>query len=333
MQKTNRNTLLKTAVPILVAAAILFCRTPVHAAPPDKNDVIAPVQTETIQSDNGETLLQRIYEVPLGTLPEDFVKDRFVENGIEYVLRNMEKRDLPPEKETKKVSQEVSHKSKSDDPDVATALFKDVLPFEEDGFEGELALDAGSMEIQPGESERYGYLVQSDTLTTGLPRNDPALIPKATVKDGVELQLVNIEWGRDENGIKAYAQYEGYASGTRVKEYTVTASYTGTVSRTGEQLSRYVATYGPVAPDTPAPVVSSGNTQKPTEKPQPQAAPKADNGSLSAVLIGIVTVMAAGGGIAGTLYFRKRKKKHAKPKIYMPRSMAPDKEELFDEQK
>ena len=90
----------------------------------------------------------------------------------------------------------------------------------------------------------------------------------------------------------AVATYSGSATSSYVKGYTVTADYTGTVSRIALNRVRYVAIF-------------EGTPIQPTEPAETPATASAFRWSYVLIPIGIVA--AAGAGVGGALLVKHRK--------------------------
>ena len=109
-----------------------------------------------------------------------------------------------------------------------------------------------------------------------------------TVLKRTEMLMVNVE----ELNYTAVATYSGSATSSYVKGYTVTADYTGTVSRIALNRVRYVAIF-------------EGTPIQPTEPAETPATASAFRWSYVLIPIGIVA--AAGAGVGGALLVKHRK--------------------------
>jgi hypothetical protein len=137
-----------------------------------------------------------------------------------------------------------------------------------------------------------------------LDRNDLAYIPKTVTKNGVTLQLEDVEWvvmGTTPSGdslvpnlFKAIAAYSGTATGARVSGYTATITYSGTVERTipGETLYSVVYRGEP----TPAPAADS-QAEKPARTFWP-----------AFLIVTWFLVLLTGAGAAAFVFVRRRRK-------------------------
>lgn len=94
--------------------------------------------------------------------------------------------------ETKLASQTVTvtHQEK----DGAAARLVPLMEYDQDGYKGQLALQADSIYTEAAEKSSYSYPVTDTKEYTGMERNDPYGIPKTAVKNGVTLELADIDW-------------------------------------------------------------------------------------------------------------------------------------------
>ena len=104
----------------------------------------------------------------------------------------------------------------------------------------------------------YSYQLKETKEYTGLDRNDPYYIPKTTEKNGVTLSLADVKWTPMASGaensevpslFQATALYTGTAWGSKTDGYTVTAEYTGEVSRMTAGQVLYSIIYEEVQPE------------------------------------------------------------------------------------
>lgn len=272
-----------------------------------------PIEIRTEEAD-GEKLIIKTYQVPAGTSVSLLTGD-FEKSGIRYEMQEVLKKELPDETETKTVNKTVTAVSDSDKEAKLLQLFDPMLEYSEDGYEGQLQLDASHITTEASETESYRYLVTETRQMSGMDRNDTYYIPKTACKNGVQLQLYNVDWttmGCGESGgrltpnrFTATAQYSGYATGSRATEYIATATYTGEVRRAVSSDILYSIVFAP-AEDQPLLELN-----KPNEW----------GGTVFFILGAFVLVGAAGTGAwllwkNGVPQISKKK-----TKIYMPREM------------
>ena len=131
------------------------------------------------------------------------------------------------------------------------------MDYREDGFVGTLVLDKDSIKTAEAGTSNYSYQMKEVKEFSNLDRNDLAYIPKTAEKNGVTLKLADVEWipmasGADNSEVpslfKANATYTGTAWGSKADGYTVTANYTGEVSKATEGQVMYSIVYEEVAP-------------------------------------------------------------------------------------
>lgn len=135
-----------------------------------------------------------------------------------------------------------------------------------------------------------------------LASQDTANIPKTIEDNGRTLTLQNISWQTDNTAntdgyamgdrFTAVATYTGSATSSYVTGYTVTADYSGTVSRIALNKTRYVAIFEGTAIEPLAPL------------PDSESSPVQFNWAYILVPLGVV--FAAGGVIGGCLLYKRK---------------------------
>ena len=151
----------------------------------------------------------------------------------------------------------------------------------------------------------YGSSTREVSATRSYPNlasQDTANIPKTIEDNGRTLTLQNISWQTDNTAntdgyamgdrFTAVATYTGSATSSYVTGYTVTADYSGTVSRIALNKTRYVAIFEGTAIEPLAPLPDSGSS------------PVQFNWAYILVPLGVV--FAAGGVIGGCLLYKRK---------------------------
>lgn len=166
----------------------------------------------------------------------------------------------------------------------------------DDGLTGVLSLDLSTVRVEAAGYGSSTREVSSTRSYPGLASQDTQYIPKTVEEDGRTLTLQTIHWQTDNTaGMDGYAigdrftavaTYTGTATSSYVKGYTVTADYTGTVSRIALNKVRYVAIFEgtpliPILPDEPE-----------------DTAPVQFNWLAIAIPFGLVALIGAGTGAA-----------------------------------
>ena len=213
----------------------------------------------------------------------------------------------PPENESRQHIETVTLESK--DKDMASVL--ELLPQQRefatsDGLSGTLTLQLDTVQV---DVSGYGSSTRAVNVTRSYPNlagQDTSYIPKTIQDGGRTLTLQDINWRTDNTAsldghamgdrFTAVATYSGSATSSYVKGYTVTANYTGTVSRIALNKTRYVAIFEgtPLKPIAPEPD-PSGQT----------SGPASFNWPLLLVPLGVIAV--AGAGVGGALFLKRRK--------------------------
>ena len=175
----------------------------------------------------------------------------------------------------------------------------------DDGLMGTLTLRLDTVQVEPS---GYGSSTKQLSVKRSYPNlaeQDTQYIPKSIEDGGKNLTLSDIQWQTDNTAnmdgyavadrYTAVATYTGSTTSSYVKGYTVTADYTGTVSRIALNRVRYVAIFEgvPIQPAEPAKTAGAMSSLR-----------------WSYVLIPIGVVAAAGAGVGGALLV-KRKRENA----------------------
>lgn len=135
------------------------------------------------------------------------------------------------------------------------------IHYEKDGYIGEYQLNTENIQIKTNYNGFREDLIEETINYTGLERNDLDFIPKQTEKDGLTLDLLNVEW--EVETIKMIGEYEVadlytakcyYAGKQRVNypnTYSVTAEYTGTATKEILTPYTYTVKYNKVEEEIP----------------------------------------------------------------------------------
>ena len=234
--------------------------------------------------------------------PGGIPRSDFEQDGFRYTLTDLLKQELP-EHEERQHTETVSLPSKNKDMASVLALLPQEREFvTDDGLMGTLTLQLDTVRV---EVAGYGSSTKEISATRSYPNlagQDTQYIPKTIEEDGWTLTLQTVNWQTDNTAnmdgyavgdrFTAVATYTGTATSSYVKGYTVTADYTGTVSRIALNKVRYVAIFEgtPLEPILPTEDESTGPAQF--------------NWLAIAVPFGIVALVGAGTGAA--LFMKRR---------------------------
>lgn len=231
-------------------SAIVLSGEPEVASTAESPAVLRDVR---LASENGQNLLIKTWEVPAGYDPEQLTEADMEKGGYRYKKSYTMLVSESSEVDTKLASQTVTitHKEK----DGAAAHLAPLMEYNQDGYKGQLALQSDSIYTEATKKNSYAYPVTDTKEYTGLERNDPYGIPKTAVKNGITLELADIDWtALGEGNYRAVASYTGTAYGSDVAEYTSTATYLGEVTKETAGSATYAVVYEGSPIPLPAPV-------------------------------------------------------------------------------
>ena len=260
--------------------------------------------TSIVCSDDG-TELKKNYDLGPEDDPAGIPRSDFQKDGFQYTLTDLLKQELA-ENESRQHTETVTLQSKNKDMESVLALLPQEREFiTDDGLMGNLTLRLDTVQVEPAGYGSSTKEVSAKRSYPNLSNQDTQYIPKTIEENGRTLTLQEIQWQTDNTATTdgyalgdrytAIATYTGSATSSYVTGYTVTAEYTGTVSRIALNRVRYVAIF-------------EGTPIQPTQPVETDAAVPAFRWSY--VLIPLGAVAAVGVGIGGALLL-KRRKEHA----------------------
>ena len=251
------------------------------------------------------TELRKMYDLSPEDDPAGIPRSDFEQDGYHYTLVELLEQELP-EYEERQHTETVSLESKKKDMESVLALLPQEREFiTEDGLIGTLTLQLDTVRV---EVSGYGSSTKELSAIRSYPNlagQDTQYIPKTIEEDGKTLTLQNINWQTDNTAnvdgyaiadrYTAVATYTGSTTNSYVKGYTVTADYSGTVSRIALNQIRYVAIYEgtPIFPIELEPAVT-----EPSDTMAFQWA---------YVLVPLGVIALIGGGIGVALLVKRRK--------------------------
>lgn len=258
--------------------------------------------TAVTRSEDGSEI-RKLYDLSPEDDPAGIPRSDFEQDGFRYTLVELLKQELP-EYEERQHTETVSLASKNKDMESVLALLPQQKEFiTDDGFMGTLTLRLETVQV---EVAGYGSATKELTATRSYPNlagQDTQYIPKTIEDNGKTLTLQNIDWQTDNTATTdgyalgdrytAVATYTGSTTSSYVKGYTVTADYSGTVSRIALNKTRYVAIYEGTAIE---PIV---------EVPDIIDTPASFNWAYVLVPLGVIA--AAGAGIGTAVFIKHRR--------------------------
>ena len=294
---------MKRVFALCAMALTLAMALPVQAAAAETVAVCYPTSI-TRSEDGGE--IRKIYDLSPTDDPAGIPRSDFEQDGFRYTLTDLLKQEVP-EYEERQHTETLSLESKSKDMASVLALLPQEREFiTDDGLTGTLTLQLDTVQVEVAGYGSSTKEVQATRSYPNLAGQDTQYIPKTIEDNGRTLTLQSIDWQTDNTAstdgyalgdrFTAVATYTGSATSSYVKGYTVTADYTGTVSRIALNKTRYVAIFEGTAIVPVEPAV---------ELPDVLEAPKQFNWAYVLVPLGVVA--AAGGGVGIALFLKRRR--------------------------
>lgn len=205
-----------------------------------------PITVETV-TENGTLLVKKTYELSPDIDPQALIQP-FEQDGYSFTGREILRRQLSGETLTRAASKTALFDSETDDKAEILKQFPSTIDHEENGYAGQLYLDASSIVTEADSHEKYTYPYTKTREIPGLDRNDPAYIEKQW--NGMALADVSFKQGA--GGLyTATAVYKGTASGKRATGYVTTATYHGEIIKTVSGNYLYTAIYAGTPIESP----------------------------------------------------------------------------------
>ena len=260
--------------------------------------------TSVTRSEDG-TEIRKYYDLTPEDDPTGIPRSDFEQDGFHYTLVDLLKQELP-ENESRQHTETVTLESEKKDMESVLALLPQEKEFiTEDGLTGVLTLRLDTVQVAVA---GYGSSTRKVSATRSYPNlasQDTQYIPKTIQDGGRTLTLQSIDWQTDNTAgtdgyalgdrFTAVATYTGTATSSYVTGYTVTADYSGTVSRIALNKARYIAIFEGTAIEPVVPVPD------PTEISD---SPARFNWAYVLAPLGVVFVV--GGIIGGCLFYKHR---------------------------
>jgi len=206
----------------------------------------------TIQNLNGSQQLIKTYTLSPGADPQQLIEEPFDQEGWHYTFADIVKEENQVS-DCKYHTETVTLETDTQDLGKILEQLDTTLDYDDGTYSGVLTLDHTAIR-----TEAVGYTSQAKNVTATktigpLDRNDMSYVPATTIKDGVTLNLSNVDWqviGTDLVGdtlspasYQAVATYSGKSYYKVATGYVTSADYVGEVIRNDVESVTYKVTY------------------------------------------------------------------------------------------
>lgn len=199
----------------------------------------------------GKKEIIKIYELSGGENPSEISKESFDKNGYTYTLYDITKSSSEGV-DVKEHSETVTLNTASQNTNTILKELPETKEYEsEDGYNGVLKLDIGSIQSGVKGYKNSNYNISETREYPNLSSADTSLVPKSISVNGKSLKLANISWKAtntqsvdyDQLGdtYTAVAVYTGTGTKSSVTGYTTTAIYKGEISKVIKGKTIYTA--------------------------------------------------------------------------------------------
>ena len=206
----------------------------------------------TIQNLNGNQQYIKVYTVSPGTDPATLIGDPFDYEGFHYTYAAITKQENRLE-ETLPRAETVTVNTTKNDLSEILATLAPTIEYKDGTYAGTLRLDHTSLHTEAAGYARKSYTVSETKSIGNLSSNDMSYVPSTTVKNGMTLNLANVEWQVQSTALvddvlvpsqyQAVATYSSRASYQAATGYITTAEYTGQIACSAVDSITYTVTY------------------------------------------------------------------------------------------
>lgn len=177
---------------------------------------------------NGQQRLVKTYTLSPEVDPDELKEEDFSYDGYLYTWAYTTKVEHPY-LESKTVTETVTVNTAKNDLAQILAELSPSMPYEKDGFSGELALDHTTLSTEAsGYTTKYSKTTETKVIGN-LDRNDMSYVPATTVKNGKMLTLANVEWQVTGTALVGEAlvpaQYQAVATYSASSSYQAATGY------------------------------------------------------------------------------------------------------------
>lgn len=223
------------------------------AMPPAKLPIVELQPIQVKMEMVGDTpYITKVYELDR-TSDLTLMVNGFGQDGYIFTRHDIYEQMQADVVDTRQASQSATVEIADNSTAAVLAAADAIISFSEDGYSGQLQIDANSIHIEEAGRTSYNYRITEVREYANLDRNDANYIPKTITKDGRTLELESIDWqvmgttntdgGLVPNNFKATATYAGSATGSQVSGYVATFQYTGLIEKTTQGKCLYSIVY------------------------------------------------------------------------------------------
>lgn len=227
----------------LLMAVLMVCMMTCPVLAAEKTATLYP--ENIVEYSEGDHLrLNKVYTLTTTDDPALIPTADFERDGKTYALLDMTRQDNG-QTDAKDYAETVTLSSKTKDKEkIIAKLEPSMEAATEDGYTGTLTLDTASIKV---EAAGYGSSSRTVTATRSYPNlsdADASLVPKTIEDNGRTLTLADIQWQEAGGYYHATASYTGTATSRYATGYTVTATYSGEISKVNNDTVTYTAIFG-----------------------------------------------------------------------------------------
>lgn len=275
-----------------------------------------PVQVEEVDIGESREVI-KIYELSQSDNPKEISREPFEKNGYRYELYDITKSDTNGT-DKKEHIENVTINTNSQDINVILNELEETIEYvSEEGYEGTLRLDIGSIQSAVKGYNNSSYTKSESREYPNLSSADTSLVPKTISVGGQTLKLSKVDWKTSNtqtvnfeqlaDTYTAVAVYTGTATRSSIAGYETTAVYKGDISKKIQGKVVYTAYFsGEKIEEEEVKELSSKELKQQLKEQKKKEKETDEESSLNPIIpIGIVSGLLSMGGISYLLFFRR----------------------------
>jgi hypothetical protein len=233
--------------------------------PPPPQMILYPSGVNNGEID-GQKYIVKTYELEPGENPDCIPRDSFERGGYLYDLTDITRTQNADTSVIAHTETVTADSADNDTESILTALAPTIEYKSESGYFGVLALDLATITVEASGKKSSTYVATKSRDYLNLSANDTSLLPKTVTENGATYTLDTVTWQANGELYNASAKYPANASKTTITGYSVSADYSGKLTKISLGKTVYTAYFlgkvilpleveftetSPVAPITP----------------------------------------------------------------------------------
>jgi hypothetical protein len=214
--------------------------TPVPEIPQPPQMILYPSGVSNGEID-GQKYIVKTYELEPGENPDCIPRESFERGGYLYDLTDITRTQNANTSVIAHTETVTADSADNDTESILNALAPTIEYKSESGYFGVLALDLATITVEAAGKKSSTYVAAKSRDYPNLSANDTSLLPKTVTENGITYTLDTVTWQANGELYNASAKYTANASKTTITGYSVSADYSGKLTKISMGKTVYTA--------------------------------------------------------------------------------------------